>query len=100
MTGSVLALNDNPDLCEKLRTNPDFIASFAPEVIRWQTPLAHLRRTATEDTELGGKLIRKGDRVVMWYVSANRDEDIFKEPDSFIIDRPDPRKHISFGFGI
>jgi cytochrome P450 len=100
MTGSVLALNDNPDQYDKLRSNPALIAGFVPEVIRWQTPLAHMRRTATEDAELGGKLIRKGDRVVMWYVSANRDEDIFEEPDSFIIDRPDPRKHMSFGFGI
>jgi cytochrome P450 len=100
MTGSVVALNDNPDQYDKLRLNPALIASFVPEVIRWQTPLAHMRRTATEDTELGGKLIRKGDRVVMWYVSANRDEDIFEEPGSFIIDRPDPRKHISFGFGV
>jgi cytochrome P450 len=100
MTGSVLALNEYPEQYEKLRANPALIASFVPEVIRWQTPLAHMRRTATEDTELGGKLIRKGDRVVMWYVSANRDEDIFEEPESFIIDRSDPRKHMSFGFGI
>src|SRR6476619_2108263 len=100
MTGSVLALNEYPEQYDKLRANPALIASFVPEVIRWQTPLAHMRRTATEDTELGGKLIRKGDRVVMWYVSANRDEDILEEPDSFIIDRSDPRKHMSFGFGI
>jgi cytochrome P450 len=100
MTGSVLALNEYPEQYDKLRTNPALIASFVPEVIRWQTPLAHMRRTATEHTELGGKLIRKGDRVVMWYVSANRDEDIFEEPDSLIIDRSDPRKHMSFGFGI
>jgi len=100
MTGSVLAVNEFPEQYEKLRSHPALIASFVPEVIRWQTPLAHMRRTATEDTELGGKKIRKGDRVVMWYVSANRDEDIFEEPDSFIIDRSEPRKHMSFGFGI
>jgi cytochrome P450 len=71
-----------------------------PEVIRWQTPLAHMRRTALEDTELGGKTIRKGDRVVMWYVSGNRDEEVIERPDEFIIDRKRPKIHLSFGFGI
>jgi cytochrome P450 len=71
-----------------------------PEVIRWQTPLAHMRRTATQDAKLGGKLIRKGDRVVMWYVSGNRDGDVIENPDSFIIDRARPRIHLSFGFGV
>ena len=100
MTGSVLALNENPDEYDKLRANPALIDSFVPEVIRWQTPLAHMRRTALADTELGGKLIRKGDRVVMLYVSGNRDSEAIDNPDSFIIDRPRPRTHISFGFGI
>jgi cytochrome P450 len=100
MTGSVLALNENPDQYEKLRANPALIDSFVPEVIRWQTPLAHMRRTATADTELGGKQIKKGDRIVMWYVSGNRDEDVIATPDEFIIDRAQPRIHMSFGFGI
>src|ERR1700760_4311492 len=100
MTGSVLALNENPDQYEKLRNNPDLIDTMVPEVIRWQTPLAHMRRTALEDTELGGKTIRKGDRVVMWYVSGNRDEEVIERPDEFIIDRARPRIHLSFGFGI
>jgi cytochrome P450 len=100
MTGSVLALNENPDQYDKLRNNPALIDSFVPEVIRWQTPLAHMRRTATADTELGGKRIRKGDRVVMWYVSGNRDDDVIERPDDFIIDRAQPRIHMSFGFGI
>jgi cytochrome P450 len=100
MTGSVLALNENPDQYDKLRANPALIDSFVPEVIRWQTPLAHMRRTATADTELGGKRIRKGDRVVMWYVSGNRDSDVIGTPDAFIIDRAQPRIHMSFGFGI
>jgi cytochrome P450 len=100
MTGSVLALNENPSQYDKLRANPALIDSFVPEVIRWQTPLAHMRRTATADTELGGKRIRKGDRVVMWYVSGNRDRAVIAEPDEFIIDRPQPRIHMSFGFGI
>jgi cytochrome P450 len=100
MTGSVLALNENPDQYRKLRDNPALIDSMVPEVIRWQTPLAHMRRTALVDTELGGKTIRKGDRVVMWYVSGNRDEEVIDHPDDFIIDRPRPRTHLSFGFGI
>ena len=100
MSGSVLALNENPDQYQKLRDNPDLIDSMVPEVIRWQTPLAHMRRTALADTELGGKTIRKGDRVVMWYVSGNRDEDVIDRPNDFIVDRPRPRTHLSFGFGI
>ncbi len=100
MSASVLALNENPEQYRKLRENPGLIDSMVPEVIRWQTPLAHMRRTALEDTELGGKKIRKGDRVVMWYVSGNRDEEVIDRPDEFIIDRPRPRTHLSFGFGI
>ena len=71
-----------------------------PEVIRWQTPLAHMRRTALEDIEFRGKQIKKGDKVVMWYVSGNRDEDVIERPYDFIIDRARPRTHLSFGFGI
>lgn len=100
MSGSVLALNENPDEYDKLRSNHKLVESFVPEVIRWQTPLAHMRRTATQDTELGGKCIRKGQRVVMWYVSGNRDEEAIDNPNAFIIDRPNPRNHMSFGFGI
>jgi cytochrome P450 len=70
------------------------------EIIRWQTPLAHMRRTATRDVELGGKTIRAGDKVVMWYVSGNRDEEVIPQADRFIIDRPRARQHMSFGFGI
>jgi cytochrome P450 len=100
MTASVLALNESPDQYQKLRDNPALIDSMVPEVIRWQTPLAHMRRTALVDTELQGQKIRKGDRVVMWYVSGNRDEQVLENPDAFIIDRPRPRTHLSFGFGI
>jgi cytochrome P450 len=100
MSGSVLALNENPDQYQKLRDNPALIDSMVPEVIRWQTPLAHMRRTALEDTELGGRTIRKGDRVVMWYVSGNRDQEGIENPNDFIIDRARPRTHLSFGFGI
>jgi len=100
MSGSVLALNENPDQFRKLRENPALIDTMVPEVIRWQTPLAHMRRTALVDTELGGKTIRKGERVVMWYVSGNRDEEVIDRPEEFIIDRARPRNHLSFGFGI
>jgi len=100
MSGSVLALNENPDQFAKLRANPALIDTMVPEVIRWQTPLAHMRRTALADTELGGKQIKKGDRVVMWYVSGNRDDEMIERPNEFIIDRARPRTHLSFGFGI
>jgi cytochrome P450 len=87
MSGSVLALNENPDEYRKLRENPALIDSMVPEVIRWQTPLAHMRRTALQDTKIGDKTIPKGDRVVMWYVSGNRDEEVIDRPNEFIIDR-------------
>ena len=100
ISGGVLALNQNPAEYAKLRANPDLITSMVPEIIRWQTPLAHMRRTAVEDYELGGQTIRKGDKVVMWYVSGNRDAEAIETPDAFIIDRERPRQHLSFGFGI
>ena len=100
LSGSIYALSKNPDQYRKLRDNPALLDSFVPEVIRWQTPLAHMRRTALEDIEFRGKQIKKGDKVVMWYVSGNRDEDIIERPYDFIIDRARPRTHLSFGFGI
>ena len=100
MTGGVLALNQFPDEYDKLRANPKLIPGMVSEIIRWQTPLAHMRRRALVDTELGGQKIKAGDKVVMWYVSGNRDGDVFENPDDFIIDRPNVRKHLSFGFGI
>jgi cytochrome P450 len=100
ITGSVLALNQNPDQYQKLREHPELIPSMVCESIRWQTPLAHMRRTAVEDVEFGGKRIRKGDKVVMWYISGNRDETVIERPDEYIIDRARPRQHISFGYGI
>jgi cytochrome P450 len=100
ITGGLLALNQNPAEYEKLRANPALIPSMVSEIIRWQTPLAHMRRTAIADQEVGGKLIKKGDKVVMWYVSGNRDDTVIENPDAFIIDRERPRHHLSFGFGI
>src|SRR5258707_485816 len=88
------------ELSTQLRENPALIDSFVPEVIRWQTPLAHMRRTALEDVEFRGKRFKKGDKVVMWYVSGNRDDEVIDRPYEFIIDRARPRTHISFGFGI
>ena len=100
LSGSILALSRHPDQYEKLKANPALIDSFVPEVIRWQTPLAHMRRTALADFEFRGRQIKKGDKVVMWYVSGNRDEDVIEKPYDFIIDRVRPRTHLSFGFGI
>lgn len=100
ISGGVVALNENPLEYQKLRDNPSLIPNMVSEIIRWQTPLAYMRRTATQDTELSGKKIKKGDKVLMWYVSANRDETIFDRPNEFRIDRPDARKHLSFGVGV
>jgi len=100
MTGGLLALHDNPEQFAKLRANPALIESMVPEIVRWQTPLAYMRRTAVADSELGGKVIRKGDKVAMWYLSGNRDEEAIENADAFIIDRARPRQHLAFGFGI
>jgi cytochrome P450 len=100
MTGGLLALHEHPPEMAKLRANPALVESLVPEIIRWQTPLAYMRRTARADTELGGKRIGKGDKLAMWYLSGNRDESAIPEPDRFIIDRERPRQHLSFGYGI
>jgi cytochrome P450 len=101
MTGGVYALNHLfPDQGAKLRANPALIESMVSEVIRWQTPLAYMRRTALRDVTMHGQTIREGDKVAMWYVSGNRDETEIDNPDSVIIDRARPRHHLSFGFGI
>jgi cytochrome P450 len=100
LSGSIYVLSKFPDQLKKLKENPELLDSFVPEVIRWQTPLAHMRRTALEDIEFKGKTIKKGDKVVMWYVSGNRDDEVIEKPYDFIIDRKRPRTHLSFGFGI
>ena len=100
ISGGVLALNQNPDEYRKLNDDPSLIASMVPEIIRWQTPLTHMRRTALQDWEIGGKQIKKGDKVVMWYLSGNRDDTVIDQADRFIIDRKNPRHHLSFGYGI
>ncbi|MBW2498544.1 MAG: cytochrome P450 [Deltaproteobacteria bacterium] len=100
ISGGVLALNENPAEYEKLRKDPGLIPNMVNEIIRWQTPLAHMRRTATRDTELGGKRIKQGEKVVMWYVSANRDETVIPRANEFLIDRENSKQHLSFGWGV
>jgi cytochrome P450 len=100
ITGSVLALNQFPDQYEKIKANPALIPSLVSETIRWQTPLAYMRRTALEDVDLNGKPIKKGDKIVMWYVSGNRDDEVIANPNQFDLERENVRRHLSFGFGI
>lgn len=100
MTGGMLALNEFPDEYRKLVANPELIESLVPEIIRYVTPVIHMRRTTTRETEVAGQVIPAGAKVVMWYVSGNRDPEAIEDPDRLIIDRKRPRQHLSFGFGI
>lgn len=100
ISGSVYALNKFPEQYEKLRANPGLVSGMVSETIRWQTPIAHMRRVATRDIEIGSKTVKKGDLVVMWYISGNRDETVIDNPNAYMIDRARPRHHMSFGFGV
>jgi len=100
MTGSVHGLNLFPEQFDKLKADPGLLSAFVPEVIRWVTPLSYMRRTATRDTELGGKQIKKHDQILMWYISANRDEDVFDNAHVLDIERPNADRQLSFGYGI
>jgi cytochrome P450 len=100
MSGGVLALNQYPSEFEKLKNDHSLIPNMVAEVIRWQTPLAYMRRTANNDCIVGGKQIKAGDQMLMWYLSGNRDEDVFERGEELIIDRQNARNHLSFGFGI
>ncbi len=100
MSGGLLALSENPGELAKLRANPSLVPSLVAETIRYQTPVIHMRRTASRDAELAGRQIREGDKVVMWYVSGNRDESVIDNPEAFIVDRAKPRQHLSYGAGI
>ena len=100
ISGGVLALNLFKEEYEKLRADPGLIPNMTSEIIRWQTPLTSMRRTALVDTDLRGKRIKAGDMVLMWYVSGNRDEEVIDNADAFLIDRENARRHLSFGFGI
>ncbi|MEX2326929.1 MAG: cytochrome P450, partial [Pseudomonadales bacterium] len=100
MTGSVYSLNKFSEQYDLLLAKPELIPQMVAEVIRWQTPLAYMRRTANQDCELGGKQIKQGDQLLMWYVSGNRDETVFENPNDLNIERKNVRNHLSFGFGI
>jgi cytochrome P450 len=100
ISGGVIALNQFPDEYQKLRDDVSLIPNMVSEMIRWQTPVIHMRRTALKDFDLNGKHIKKGDKVIMWYLSGNRDESVFPDADKLIIDRKNARQHVSFGFGV
>jgi cytochrome P450 len=100
ISGGVLALNQFPEQYERLRANPSLIPSMVPEIIRWQTPVLHMRRTLNQDYAYAGKQMKAGEKVVMWYISGNRDEEVFANADELVIDRPNARQHVAFGFGV
>ncbi|MGL4542116.1 MAG: cytochrome P450, partial [Polymorphobacter sp.] len=100
MSGAIEAFNLYPDQWAKMSADPSLIPNAASEVIRWQTPLAHMRRTATQETEFEGHKIAKGDKVIMWYIAANRDETVFPDAEKFDVTRANARRHMSFGFGV
>ncbi len=100
MSASIWSTNLFPSEWEKVKADRELIPNAVAEIIRWQTPLAYMRRSALEDVEMHGKTIKKGDKVAMWYVSGNRDERKFENPNRLMVDRPNARNHIAFGFGI
>lgn len=100
MSGFAYGLSQFPEERAKLQARPDLIPNAVQEMLRWQTPLAHMRRTATQDYDLFGNQIRAGDKMILWYISANRDESVFPDADRIIIDRENVRRHIAFGYGI
>ncbi|RIA37712.1 cytochrome P450 [Hephaestia caeni] len=100
MSAYAYGLSQFPDERAKLESNPELIPNATQEIIRWQTPLAHMRRTATQDYELEGQTIREGDKLALWYLSANRDETMFEDADWIVVDRPNARRHLAFGHGI
>ena len=100
MTALAYGLDKFPDSRTQLEGDLSLIPNTVQEIIRWQTPLAHMRRTATQDTELMGHRIAEGEKLIMWYLSANRDESVFEDADRIIVDRPNARRHLAFGHGI
>ena len=100
MSALVEAFDRYPEELERLRADPSLIPNAAQEIVRWQSPVTHMRRTALEDTELGGQTIRKGEKVVMWYISANRDDKVFPDSERFDVGRGNARRHLGFGHGI
>lgn len=100
ISGGVMAMNRWPEEFDKLKSDRSKISNGVAEIIRWQTPLAFMRRTTNEDVEIGGKIIPKGGRVLMWYAAGNRDETVFENADRLDVDRNNARQHLSFGYGI
>jgi cytochrome P450 len=100
MSGFVEAINLYPDQLERLRADRSLIPNATQEIIRWQSPVTHMRRTCMADTELGGQMIRKGEKVIMWYISGNRDEAVFADAERFDVGRDNARRHVAFGHGI
>lgn len=100
ISGGVLAMNRFPQEFEKLKADRSKIPNAVAEIIRWQTPLAFMRRTTTEDVAIGGTVIPKGERVLMWYASGNRDAEVFANADQLDINRTNARQHLSFGYGV
>jgi cytochrome P450 len=100
MSGGLMAMVENPEQFELVSSRPELIPSLVSEIIRYQTPVLHMRRTARNDVEFAGRKISRSDKVVMWYISGNRDEEKIDHADQFIIDRAKPRQHLSFGAGI
>jgi cytochrome P450 len=96
--GAIWALAEDPAQFEKVKANPELIPGLVDEAIRWMTPVKHFMRSATADTELGGRKIAKGDWLMLCYASGNRDEDVFDEPYKFRCDRK-PNRHVAFGYG-
>jgi linalool 8-monooxygenase len=104
ITGGLIALDQNPDQRAALMADPSLLPHAAQEIVRYISPVMHMRRTATCDVQMGGKTIKAGDKVVMWYPSANRDETVFEDPDRFDVSRTAKKaglsgKHVGFGFG-
>ena len=99
LTGGLMALTENPEEREKLLNEPSLISNATDEMLRWVTSVIYFRRTATKDTKIRGQNIKAGDKVVMWYGSANRDEDVFEDGHLFQVDRPNAKKHLAFGAG-
>jgi cytochrome P450 len=100
MSGTAMVQKLHPEGWARLVADPSLVTNAVSELIRWQTPLAHMRRTAVSDFELAGRTIRAGDKVILWYLSANRDEQLFEDADRFDPARENARRHLAFGFGI
>ena len=100
MSGIIHGLDSFPDQRALFEADPSVIPNAVQEIIRFQTPLAHMRRTATADAELFGHQVKKGDKLILWYISANRDEEVFTDPDRVILNRDNARRNLSFGYGI